>query len=202
MLNIGNFFLETGAFTTASAVAWVDITDNVYGIDVSNSYFLVDGQQVPVTFSGIVDGQRMFYDPGGFYSDGYLTYVAHAQNLNGDVEEESYSLLYGYDIDFDDYVDWGPGNKIDIWMSASNLARCSNTSTDAYYFVTRDLSLKDLGASINPVEYVDLGVSIFPQSKTFFYDGTYTIIISGVRDYHGNELSDFSFSFTVENPND
>lgn len=200
-LVLSDFFLHLDEFATASAVAWVDITDKLYVIDTGNTYFLVDGQQVGVTFSGIQDGYRMFYDPpDDFYSGGSLIYTAHAQNAVGDIIENTYSLLYGYDVDFTSLVDWGYNKTIAVWATASNLAHCFNTEADAFYFKTRDLWSKDLGASITPVGFADLGATLNTVGKYFYYGETYTITISGTKDFQGNEMGTQRYTFTIEDP--
>lgn len=200
-LELSDFFLKLEEFTTTSATAWVDITDELYNIDLSNTYFLVNGQQVGVTFSGIQNGYRMFYDPpDDFYSRGSLVYTTHAQNIMGDIIENTYSLLYGYDIDFTSLVDWGYNKTIAIWATASNLAHCLNTEADAFYFRTKDLWAKNLGVSINPVGYFDLGATLNTVGKHFYYGGTYTITISGVKDFQGNEMETQKYTFTIEDP--
>lgn len=199
-MEINNFFLDVYEFTTASSINYVDLVDDIYSIDIVNSYFSINGQRVPVTFSGIEDGQRMFCDPPvDFYNLGVLNYTVHAVNTNSGIEEKDYELLYGYDVDFyDDDVNWGIGKKVDVWVSASTSSYCPNTETDAYYFVTRDFGYKDLNMCINAVGYEDLSVFIYPQDKVFYYGQTYTVTVSGIKDYHLNELGLFSFSFTIE----
>jgi len=200
-LNVGDFFLGLEEHTSASSTAWVDITDGLYTIDTTNSYFLVDGVRVTVTFSGIQDGYRMLYDPSNdFYSRGGAVYTAHAENTIGDVIENDYQLLYGYDVDFTGLVDWGYNKTIAVWATAKNLAHCSNVEADAFYFKTKDLWATNLGASITPIGYVNLGATLYPQGKVFYYGGTYTITVSGVRDFYGNEMEQQSFTFTVEDP--
>lgn len=200
-LNVGDFFLGLEEHTSASSIAWVDITDGLYTIDTANSYFLVDGVRVTVTFSGIQDGYRMLYDPSNdFYSRGGVVYTAHAENTIGDVIENDYQLLYGYDVDFTGLVDWGYNKTIAVWATAKNLAYCPNVEADAFYFKTKDLWATNLGASILPIGYVNLGATLYPQGKVFYYGGTYTITVSGVRDFHGNEMVQQSFTFTVEDP--
>lgn len=197
-LFFGSFFLDVEDFTTASAVAWIDIIDYMWPIDTTNCYFEVDGIPVAVTFSGITNGQRMFYDPlNDFDADDVLTYTVHAQNTQGDIREQSYYLLYGYDIDFNEVVDWGASSQVDIVAKAINEAFCPQGSSDAFYFVTRDLHRLDLQSTIKPVSAVDLGSTIRTQSTAFYYGKTYTVTVSGVRDFAGNELNPFDYTFTI-----
>jgi hypothetical protein len=200
-LNTADFFLDVGEYTTVSATAWVDVVDPLKGVSTSGTYFKVDGVPVSVTFSGINNGYRMFYNPtDDFDTEGSLVYTAHIRNLVGDVKDVNYYLLKGYNVTHDETIDWGPNKQVDIWMKATNLGFCPETETDAYYFVTKELVYTDIGATIRPVVSVDLGSAIYPQGPFFFYGGTYTVTISGVKDFAGNEMAPFINTFTIEDP--
>ena len=200
-LECGTFFLDVEDYDAASVVAWVDIRDYLFDIDTVNSYFVVDDQQVAVTFSGIDDGYRMFYNPpDDFYGLGDVVYKAHITNVVGDILEKSYHLLYGYNLAIDqhEFVDWGYLNEVIVDMEATNKVECVNTAYDAFYFITRDFFTSSLNVSIRAIESVDLGVTIYPQNTFFFYDRTYTVTISGVKDFAGNEMPPFDYTFTIE----
>jgi len=109
-------------------------------------------------------------------------------------------LLYGYNLEFEELVDWGPAREIIALVKAKNLAFCPNLEGEALHFVTADLQSTDLGATIQVVESVDLGATIRPQSTAFFYGQTYRVTVSGVRDYHGNEMDPYTIQFTIEDP--
>lgn len=202
-LNTDKFFLDVEEFTTTSAVAWVDIVDNMYGVSTSGSYFKVNGvPKYNVTFSGIDNGYRMFYDPAdNFYSvSGTITYTAHIENVVGDYRENNFYLLFGYNVIHDEVIDWGPNKEVTIWMKATNLAFCSTSSTDAYYFKTREYESISIGSIIKPVAPLALGSKIYPMNDFFFYGRTYTVTISGVKDFSGNEMDPYSYTFTIEDP--
>lgn len=200
-LEASGFFLEVGEHTSVLDTAWVDIVDTLKGVSTSGTYFKVDGVPVSVTFSGITNGYRMFYNPpDDFATDGTLIYTAHIRNLAGDEKDVNYYLLRGYSLTHNDVIDWGPGKKVDIWMTATNSGFCPETSTDGFYFVTRELRQSAIGATINAIGYVGLDASIYPQSNSFFYGSTYTVTISGVKDLAGNEMDPFIHTFTIEDP--
>lgn len=179
----------------------VDVVDAANGISTSGTYFVHDGQVVSTTHSGIPNGYRCYYTPSGVYSDGTIDLTIHAENTVSGVEEQTFHLLYGYNLRFDEVVDWGPNTEVITTIIASNLAFCPNTEGESFYFQTKDLESVDLNAIIYPIGSVDLGAVIYPQNTFFFYDRTYTITVSGVRDYHGNEMEPYTFNFRVENPN-
>lgn len=175
----------------------VDVTDSTYSITTSGTYFLRDGQIVSTSHSGIADGYRCYYYPPTI--SGAVSLTIHAENDNSEVKEEDYYLLYGYRCEFNEVVDWGPKKEIVIWTQVKNEAFCPNIVSEATFFETADLHSRNLNAIINPIGYVDLGATIFPQSTAFFYGRTYTVTVSGVRDFHGNKMPKSVFSFTIEN---
>lgn len=176
----------------------VDVIDQVNTITTSGTYFLHDGQIVSTSHSGISSGYRCHYYPTDVYSSGTITITIHAENDNSEVEEENYYLLYGYNCEFSELIDWGYKSTVVITADAKNLAFCPNEVGEAFYFETADLHSYDLNATLQVVESVDLGATIYPQSTAFFYSRTYTITVIGVRDFHGNEMQPFSFDFTIE----
>lgn len=198
----GDFFLTNAEFKLAQESAWVDVVDYLWDIDIDNTYFMVDDTAVSgTTFSGIANGYRVFYNPPSDFDNlGVFTYTIHTQNIMGDILEQDYNLLYGFDVNFNKVVEWGPNNKVDILTKISNKAYCKNTAAESFYFVTKDYEALNLGSSILPSVPLDLGSEIKTQDKVFYYGGTYQITVSGIKDYAGNELSPIVYSFTIENP--
>lgn len=179
----------------------VDVVDTTYGINVFGTYFLHDGVAVSTAFSGIPDGYRCYYSPVSVYASGTITLELRAANLNSDTLSEYYHLLYGYHCSFDEVVDWGTGQLVVTSVEVANNVVCPNTEGFATYFQTADYYHKNLGAYIKPIEAANLGATIYPQNTFFFYGRTYTVTVSGVKDYQGNEMVPYTFSFTIENPN-
>lgn len=184
---------ELGSFS-------VDAVDYVNNITTSGTYFIHNGSQVTTTFSGITDGYRMFYEPSDVTSSGTIVLTAHVQNDILEVEEQTFYLLCGYNLIFEETNDWGPVTQVDIRAQATNSALCPNTVAEGFYFTTVDLVSKNLSASIQAIEGVNLGAKIYPQSTAFFYGKTYTVTISGVKDFAGNEMDPYSYTFTIEDP--
>ena len=174
----------------------VDVIDHTYNISVSGTYFIHNGQIVSTSHSGISDGYKCYYYPSTISGEVNLT--IHAENDNSETKEEDYYLLYGYNVKFDELIDWGPKSTVVITADVKNKAFCPNVVGEASYFETADLRSYDLGASIQAVESVDLNAIIYPQNTIFFYGRTYTVKISGVKDFAGNEMQAFSFNFTIE----
>lgn len=201
---IENFNLGVGGWMLVSDLAsfQVDALDYTYTIDTtsSGSYFLHNGEQVSTTFSGISNGQRMSYTPASVVSSGTFTITAHVKNSNNDIKEEAYYLLYGYNVKFDQVVEWGPAKQVDVLIQATNLAFCPNTEGEGSYFKTIDLESRSLGAIVRVIEPFDLNSTIYPQSTAFFYGKTYTVTVSGVKDFSSNEMDPYTFTFTIEDP--
>ncbi len=195
---IDNFFIgvEDWIQVTDSLVFSVDVVDLNYNISTSGTHFIHDGNIVYTTFSGISNGYRVFYDPPTPSGSIYLT--IHAENDNSEIAEKDYSLLFGYNVEFNEYIDWGPNKEVLIWSKASNEAFCPNVEAYASYFQTRDLHSYNLGATIRPVGHVSLGGSLYPQNTFFFYGRTFTIKISGIKDFAGNIMEPYEFTFTIE----
>lgn len=198
----GDFFLEIDRFTTASAVAWVDVVDYLYPISEVNTYLSVNDTVVSgIWFEDIPNGKRLYYDPlDDFYSDGVLVYKLHAESSIGEVEEKSFYLLYGYNVEPAEVLDWGPNSRVVVRLEAQNLVFCPNKTGEAFDFTTVDLKSFNLNCTIAPVGYVDLSVGISPQSTTFYYGKTYTVRLKNIKDHAGNFMPDFEYTFTIESP--
>lgn len=178
----------------------VDVVDTTYGISTFGTYFLHDGEIVSTTFSGIPGGYRCYYSPLSVYASGTISLELYATNGNSDTLSEYYTLLYGYHCSFDEVMDWGTNQTVVTAVEVDNNAVCPHTEGFATYFQTADYRHKNLGAYIKPIEAANLGATIYPQSTAFFYSKTYTVTISGVRDYAGNQMIPYTFNFTIELP--
>jgi len=213
-LKISNFIPSEDDYVYGSEGISVDVTDDVYnvltssGVSCSGTCLKVDGVAVEITFSGITDGYRMYYDPpAGFeFLGGSTEFLVRAENSNGDVLERSYYLTNGYFMDYPNYpgkFDFGWENQILVRMSAEDLATCPKFSADAYWFVTEHLMPKDLSASIVCIpapgtEVIEeLQASIYPQSTAFFYGKTFRVVLT-CKDFEGNEMEPYEFEFKIE----
>jgi hypothetical protein len=142
----------------------------------------------------------MFYTPVSVVASGTIVITAHVLNTIAQVEEQDFYLLYGYNLLFDEVADWGPDRRVDVLVQATNEVTCPNTEGEGFYFTTADLPSVNLGASIRAVEPVDLGAVLHPQSTFFFYGRTYTVTVSGIKDFSGNEMEPYELTFTIEDP--
>ncbi len=214
-LKISNFQPEMDEYVLGNGYISVDITDDIYnvltssGTTCSGSCLKVDGVAVPITFSSITDGYRMFYDPVDDFSSitGTTEFLVHAENSNGDVLERSYYLVAGYLVDYDNLerlgFDYGYETQVLVRMSAEDLATCPTFSAESYWFETEGLKGRDLGAGITGIlpdivsAETDLSASIRPKSLAYFYGKTFRVVLT-CRDFSGNEMEPYEFEFRIE----
>ncbi len=99
-LKISNFYPEVGSYVEAEDIISVDVTDDVYNVVTSGTYFTVSGTRMPVTFSGINNGYTMYYDSPNDYDSllGSTDVLVHAENDNGDILEQFFYITYGYRV--------------------------------------------------------------------------------------------------------
>jgi hypothetical protein len=207
-LKISNFSLSIDEYTSAYDSICVDVTDDMYNVVTSGTYFIINGTVTSGTFTPIVDGYTMCYDPLDDFASlmGPTTFTVHAENDNGDRLERDYYLTYGYKVEFDNVFktgyDFDYKNKIVVRMTAENLASCPKTTTDAYWFETEEGLSRDLGAYIRVTGGInELSASIYPDSTAYFYEKEFRVVITA-KDYAGNEMEPFILVYKIEDKPD
>lgn len=208
-IKITNFFPDEGDYTTASGFISVDVLDDTCPVSTSGTYFKVDGIRVPVTFSGITDGYRMYYNPEESFSslEGPTTFTAHAENECGQTLEKDYYLTFGYIVEYDNHpsswqgIDYGFNNEVLVRVTAENYASCPQVSSLAWSFDSKEQFNNDLGASIVgkafSYEYSDVSAEIYPQSLAYFYNREFEVILTA-KDFAGNEMEPFILNYRIE----
>lgn len=206
-LKITNFSLDIGEYTTASGNIFVDVLDDVYGVAISDTYFKVDEEIVSVTFSGIEDGYRMFYDPVDNFSSLYgpTIFTAHVENNNGDTLEKDYYLTFGYIVEYDNKpridIGFDYNTKVTVRVIAENYDTCPETTADGHRFITEHRENIDLGASIvgmfHAEDTSDLSAKIYPQSTAYFYGKAFEVVIE-TSDFAGNIMQPFVLNYRIE----
>ena len=199
-IKIDNMFLTLGdyVFSDSPVKFNVDVVDDVYNITTSGTYFVYNGSKIPTYYTTITSGYNIYFytvPSGNIYLD------VHASNDNGDTLTKSYEFRYGYHVSWDEVVYWGPEKQVHISIVLNNNAIAPNTTYFSTLYVTHPYHKSDLYSefSIEGSGYADFGIYIKPQSKALFYGKTYTITISGVKDYSGNVMKPFVYKFTTEN---
>ncbi len=205
-LKISNFSLAEDEYVSTSATVCVDVTDDVYNVVTSGTYFIIDDTVVSgiyTTYTGITDGYRMCYDPDDNFASflGSTTLTVHAENDNGDALERDYYLTSGYIAEYDNRIqDYGYDNQVVVRMTAENFASCPLFATTAYWFTTEQKIPKDLGASIVgiPRSTKDLSASITPDTGlAYLYGKTFRVEVNA-RDFAGNRMTPYIFEFRIE----
>ncbi len=198
-ININNFSIDLGEvlYCTSLLDFSVDITDNINTITTSGTYFTENGSRVLDSLIVTASGYRLNYITT---PSGNITLVAHASNDNNEFYKKSYELAFGYEVSWEEVKYWGPSKEVAISVSADNTATATNTAYFSTFFKTKNFVSTDLGAKISAEGsgVMDIIGYITPQSKYFMYGKTYTITVSGVKDFSGNTLSTKTYSFTIE----
>jgi len=207
-LKISNFSLNEGEFVTSSGFISVDVTDDECPVSVSGTYFMVDNVRVLVTFSGIKDGYRMYYNPEDDFGsiEGPTTFTVHAENECAAVLEMDYYLTFGYIVEYENNptvgMDYGFYNKVAVRVTAENYASCPKVGSLAWDFKSVGLKNNDLGASIVGRFYAcgdeNLSAEIYPHSTAYFYSKKFTVVVKA-KDFAGNEMEPFVLSYKIEN---
>lgn len=206
-LKITNFSLDIDGYTMASNYISVDILDDKYGVSISGTYLKVEDQTVPVTFSGINDGYRMFYDPINDFNtlNGPTVFIVHAENENGDTLEEWFYLTFGYIVEYDNKpridIGFDYNTKVTVRVTAENYASCPKTTADGHRFITEHRENVDLCASIVGMFHADdvsnLSAEIYPQSTAYFYGKTFEIEINA-KDFANNVMEPVILRYKIE----
>jgi hypothetical protein len=207
-LKISNFSLDIDEYTEASGTICVDITDDIYNVVTSGTYFIIDSTVTSGNvFTPITDGYRMCYDSPNDFEDilGSTTFTVHASNDNGDVLERDYYLTAGYFVEYENREqDYGLGTTVAVRGFAENLASCPSSDASAYAFETVPRRSSDLGVSIVGVPYSEgnLSAEITPTTDTIYFYGKVFRVEVRAKDFAGNEMEPFEFEFKIEDAPD
>jgi len=198
-ISINNFSMELGdTFRCIAPVDFsVEIIDPIYDITLSGTYFTNNGIVVDSFLNVTSGGYIMTYNT---IPSGNMLLVANASNSNGDYLSNIYELQYGYEVTWEEVKCWGPLKEVPISVIATNAVLAPNASYFSTFFITKKAEEANLEVAITAEGsgYQDLMISVKPQSKYFLSGNTYTVTISGIRDFSGNQLPAKIFSFNVE----
>ena len=198
-IEIKNFSigLDESVYCDTVVVFSVDVVDSTYSITTSGTYFTENGYMTTSVLQPITNGYTLSYST---VPSGNMLLVANASNTNNETLMESFDLLYGFNVLWESVNYWGPSKEVPINVMASNTALASNTAYFSTFFRTKAFEINDLEISITAEGsgYIDLLCDIKPQSKYFLSGHTYTVTISGIKDFSNNVLATKVFSFNVE----
>jgi hypothetical protein len=208
-LSISDLSIQEGDYIPTTGSVYVDLVDFSHNITISGSCFKVNNVTVSGSFSPIIDGYRMTYDPQDDFEEfiGETKFTARAQNDNGNIAEKDFYLTFGYLIEYDnskaDGIDLGYGEKVLIRVAAENIATCPTENAYAYWILPVENVPKDLTATITgvpkfpPLSETYLSASIYPQSTAFGYGKEFTIVLTA-KDHSENEMTPYVMKFKVE----
>lgn len=201
-LFVHGFFIQETKFMAANSEAYVDLVDFLYPIVDESIIITVDGDVQSIVIIELGDSiKRVYFNQNSsFYAEGEITVNVYAKNTVGEILDENFFLLYGYDIVPGTSPEFKANDRVFVRAEASNATFCPNKEASAFYFETIDYDSFDLNMTIFPIGSANLQMSIMPQSTAFFYGRTFTVTIDGVKDFNGNLMPPFEYSFTIESP--
>ena len=175
----------------------VEVVDSINTITTSGTYFTNNGDPVSSSLQAIPNGYKVIYNT---IPSGNMLLEINASNDNGEFLNETYDLLYGFNVVWEAVNYWGPSKEVPINVVVSNNALANNTAYFSTFFRTKAFEVNDLEVLVTAEGsgYADLLCNIKPQSKYFLKGKTYTVTISGIKDFSGNILESKTFTFTVE----
>jgi len=210
-LQITNFFLSDGEsmLLTSGTAIEVDVTDTLYGVDVSETYLTINGTTPAGISTSVITSGIRFNVPAepiiDYRED--LEILVHAENLfPGDypqIEEEIFRLLPGYDVTWanriiDEYeVIFPYVTRIEVLADIKNFAKSFNDSSEFFYFLTENQASASMGALlISNIKVADMPAALTVQNTFYEYGKTIVLEIE-VDDLDGNQLR-FTHTYTIE----
>lgn len=208
-IQISNFSMGVGEIVDCVNLVdfSVDIIDTNCGgsygscITTSGTYFTYNGEKIQSIFTTISGGYRLSYSTT---PSGNVVLGLQVHNTNNEYVYKEYKFNFGYYVEWSKVVYWGTDRYIPVSIQASNDAIKPNTAYFSTFFHTHKPYYIDFNADTfaDGVGINSLPVFIKPQSKYFEYGRTYTVTISGIKDFSGNVLDVVSYSFRIEDQYD
>jgi len=197
-LFVSNFYPKSDEYiSTVSGIIHCDVNDYLYAVVPSGTYFKIDDTKVPTVLQPIANGFTVFCSASGTGND-EIIYTIHAENTAGDVLEEDFYFRDGRLVTA--YVNdaFKPNQIVDVLIKTKNSVDCQATASESYYFKIRDLLANDIVSNINAIQAYDLQSFVKVRSKALEKGKTYTLTISGIKDYAGNYMKPLKYIFTVK----
>ena len=181
----------------------VDITDAVYGVNSVESCFIVNGEVVDAIVTIIANGIHLYYrPPNAFdYKNGPIKVIVHAVNGNvvaPVVKDQEFILYYGYEVVHYNNHPFEHLVPVNVFVSAKNKYSNFKYLDANYFFTTYSNPSSELAASITAIRPIaDLNASITAVAPEHRYGETVVVELF-LRDFAGNELGPYTFSYTIE----
>ena len=199
-LYITNFSIpeDSTVYCTSLLDFSVDVLDDTNIVTLSGTYLSINTENTFCTYSSILNGYRLQCST---VPSGTIWLEVFGSNNLDETINTLYILQFGYEIEWDRVVVWPNNKEIPVSVSANNNVFNSNTMYYSTFFKTSNYKESNLEAwvSVEGSGQLNLNASIFPQSKYFMYGNSYSITISGIKDFSGNILPAKTYNFTLEN---
>jgi len=210
-LRVQNFFLSDGEsiLLTSGTEISVDVVDDLYGVDVSETFMTVNGSVPAGLNTTVITSGIKFTVPAepliNFREE--LTLLVHAENLFPgsfpQIEEKVFVLRPGYDVNWPN-TEFGLTESIFPYLTniivladVKNFASNFKEGSAFYQVLTEPRATSNLGASIESnIKTAELPAVIESLNPFFEYGKTIVLDIE-VDDLEGNQLS-FTHTFTIE----
>lgn len=175
----------------------VDVTDTQYDITTSGTYFILNDEKVATTYITISGGYNCNFST---IPSGNMFLTISGSNSNDEFYLEDYVFDFGYNVNWNYVANWGNNQEVPIAINAKNNVKKPSTTYFSTFFHTHKVYSTNLEATITAdgSGNRDIVASIHPQSKYFLYGKTYSIIVSGIKDFSGNILDETTFTFKIE----
>lgn len=179
-----------------------DVTDDTYGINLSQTYLKINGTVVSGTNTVLASGVRLSYHPpNDFAFDRPINVLVHAVNGNASapvIRDELYTLFYGMRVYYPNEDRFKHADRVDVYLRARNNTEVYNHLSSGYFFTSYTQPSSNLGASIQGiVPWNDLSASLNVVGPEHRYGGIVTVEFY-VKDYNGHELGPYTFSYKIE----
>ena len=199
-LYITNFSIpeDSTVYCTSLLDFSVDVLDDTNIVTLSGTYLSINNENTFCTYSSILNGYRLQCST---VPSGTIWLEVFGSNNLDETINTLYILQFGYEIEWDRVMVWPNNKEIPVSVSANNNVFNPNTMYYSTFFKTSNYKESNLEAwvSVEGSGQLNLNASIFPQSKYFMYGNSYSITISGIKDFSGNILPAKTYNFTLEN---
>ena len=197
-LYITNFSIpkDSTVYCTSLVDFRVDVLDDEHSVTLSGTFMVNNGYTVNCTTTPLVNGYTLSYST---VPSGTMVLEVFGSNSNDDNTSRTYLLQYGYEVLWEKVIRWPVNSEIPVSVSAVNNVFNPNTTYFSTFFKTSTYKEYDLGAyvSVEGSGQYNISAAVKPQSKYFMYGKSYSITISGVKDFSGNILPVKTFEFSL-----
>jgi len=203
-LVIDNFKPDVGTHVDLANIdIVVDVTDDTYGINTDQTFFVINGTIVSGTQNVLASGvQLTYHPPNDFAFNEPVRVTVHGTNNNTAapvVKEAFYTLFYGCRVLLVNQEPYSYADRVDVFVRARNNEQLHKDLSTGYFFTTYTQPQADIGASIEAINpESDLPATLNAIGPEHRYGETVTVEFS-VEDFDGRLLGPYTYTYTIEN---